>query len=73
MDSTKHYGCLNIGSSPILTTTMIGTVPVIYSRYKINDMNNEMCFVVKINGQYLILTAGQYEQWLGGVLPTEPI
>ncbi len=37
-------------------------------------MEKEMCFVLKVNGQYLILTAGQYEKWLAyGTLPTERI
>lgn len=37
-------------------------------------MEKEMCFVLNINGQYLILTAGQYEKWLAyGTLPINEI
>jgi hypothetical protein len=37
-------------------------------------MNKEMDFVLKVNGQYLILTSLQYEKWLMyGVLPTKGI
>ena len=37
-------------------------------------MNKEMSFVLNVNGQYLILTAGEYEKWLAyGTLPTKSI
>jgi hypothetical protein len=41
---------------------------------KNKDMENEMNFILKVNGQYLILTSGQYEKWLiYGALPTKRI
>jgi hypothetical protein len=37
-------------------------------------MKNETNFVLNVNGQYLILTSGQYEKWLMyGALPTKGI
>ena len=37
-------------------------------------MENNLNFVLKVNGQYLILTSGQYEKWLMyGALPKERI
>jgi hypothetical protein len=37
-------------------------------------MEKETNFVLNVNGQYLILTSGQYEKWLMyGALPTKGI
>jgi hypothetical protein len=46
----------------------------LYYVIKNKDMENEMNFVLKVNGQYLILTSLQYEKWLMyGALPTKRI